>query len=1262
MPIIVNGQITLAKVADGVDGRNGIDGKDGYTPIKGVDYFDGVDGQNGSDGADGKDGVSSYLWVRYSQNADGSGMTTNPTGAKYIGTATTSTPSSPAANTSYNWTLIKGTDGLKGEDGTDGRSSYLHIKYSNDGGVTFTGNNGEDVGEWIGTYVDFNSADSTSVSAYTWNKVKGEKGEDGYTPIKGVDYFDGKDGTNGKDGSSSYLWVKYSVNANGNPMTDSPSGALYVGIATTTTASAPTSYSAYKWSLIKGTDGIDGENGSDGRTSYLHIKYSNDGGTTFTANTGETVGDYIGTYVDFTQADSTNPSSYTWNKVKGEKGDAGYTPVKGVDYFDGKDGTNGTNGTSSYLWVRYSQASNGNPMTTDPSGAKYVGIATTTTATAPTGYSSYKWSLIKGTDGLKGEDGVDGQSSYLHIKYSNDGGATFTANSGETVGTYIGTYVDFVQADSTNVSAYTWNKVKGDKGDKGDPGIPGYTPVKGIDYFDGEDGQNATERYTWVKYADTATGTGMSDSPTGKKYIGFAYNKTSATESNTASDYTWSLIQGEAGKDGVDGKTYYTWVKYATSATGTSMSDSPDGKTYIGLAYNKTTATESTNAADYTWSLIKGADGKDGTNGTNGKDGVDGKDGKPNLVNNPNYTGTTEGWTAGASVTAVDKAFVDGSTIKMLQGVSSGNSMFRHTYVDVDSSKMYEITVWLLSSSTAGRNYVGHYAYDSNDAQIGSYPINKVTGTKTTTPDSNPYGHSYRVPKTTWEKVTFYLLPAGLDISDKELVRNLGENNDFNFQMAANTKKISLRWLNWSNTASRTLWCALPLVQEVNLSVLEANRAKNLADQTEAKINNAVTTIDGTGVSVKDGNFSLEQTDNSGVWRKYYFDASDNIVQEFDKPFRNHLINHQNLVADHSFEMIERDVPFTADGWELWTVKPEIDSFRKWAVNGQPKLQSYYQTDVTWSRVPFGQQMAVVDDTNNFHQSFSVGALKTYTLSFHVNNDHGRATGQPKITIRFTDELGYNLYGDMEFVFPKPESMLGGSQEKAVRHALTITTAGSLDEMAANPMMEVYFESTVTGYWVSYDGIQLVEFDKPVDYTPEETAFMTRRGVDKYRPIDSLGEGIRVPEIEFAHGYKFKQLNSGYIHLRKADDSDYGKLALEHLHTTVGFDGAGGRITSKNTNVVGYYGFSGNGWAKLQKRHFYMSSGGSIQFYYDFNWESYFSSGVEWVSGQTIEGNSVAYNVGIYSITRTGARAYLAHIHNSAATVTVQVQVVALGD
>src|SRR5699024_1115229 len=106
----------------------------------------------------------------------------------------------------------------------------------------------------------------------------------------------------------------------------------------------------------------------------------------------------------------------------------------------------------------------------------------------------------------------------------------------------------------------------------------------------------------WIKYADSPT-SGMSDNPSGKDYIGIAYNKTTPRESENYSDYAWSLYKGDQGIQGVpgeNGETYYTWIKYATSATGANMSDDPTGKTYLGIAYNKTTPTESTEPSDYT--------------------------------------------------------------------------------------------------------------------------------------------------------------------------------------------------------------------------------------------------------------------------------------------------------------------------------------------------------------------------------------------------------------------------------------------------------------------------------------------------------------------------------------------------------------------------------------------------------------------------------------------------------------------------------------
>lgn len=73
-----------------------------------------------------------------------------------------------------------------GATGADGKTSYLHIKYSNDAGKTFTGNEGEDSGEYIGTCVDFNKNDPTTVTAYKWSKMKGEVGATGAAGKDGI--------------------------------------------------------------------------------------------------------------------------------------------------------------------------------------------------------------------------------------------------------------------------------------------------------------------------------------------------------------------------------------------------------------------------------------------------------------------------------------------------------------------------------------------------------------------------------------------------------------------------------------------------------------------------------------------------------------------------------------------------------------------------------------------------------------------------------------------------------------------------------------------------------------------------------------------------------------------------------------------------------------------------------------------------------------------------------------------------------------------
>ena len=202
-----------------------------------------------------------------------------------------------------------------------------------------------------------------------------------------------------------------------------------------------------------GTDGTPGAPGADGKTPYFHVKYSDDGGETFTSNGGETPGQYIGTYTDYTVSDSTSVSDYTWAKIKGNNGDPGKDGVNGKDGADGKDGVSPT-------------------VSITKSGD-------TTTITITDEEGTHTQTVKDGTNGTPGTPGADGKTPYLHLKYSDDGGTTFTADSGETPGAYIGTYTDFTEADSTSVSDYKWAKIKGEQGNPGKDGRPGENGEKG---------------------------------------------------------------------------------------------------------------------------------------------------------------------------------------------------------------------------------------------------------------------------------------------------------------------------------------------------------------------------------------------------------------------------------------------------------------------------------------------------------------------------------------------------------------------------------------------------------------------------------------------------------------------------------------------------------------------------------------------------------------------------------------------------------------
>lgn len=399
-----------------------------------------------------------YTWIAYADDETGAGISLDPAGKEYMGTAANQASeevdiSDPSI---FKWSKIKGEQGPQGETGEAGPQ----------------GPQGEQGPQGL-------------------QGLQGEQGEQGIPGPKGDTGDTGATGPQGPAGASSYFHIKYSEVSNptsSSQMTETPS--KYIGTYVDSVETDSTDPSKYTWQQLEGSQGPQGEqgipgtDGSNGKTSYLHIAYANssDGSSGFSVSDSSDKL-YIGQYTDFTAADSTDYTKYSWSKIKGDTGPQGPRGLQGLQGEQGEQGiqgpkgdkgdagADGTDGKTSYFHIKYSSVSNptsSSHMTETPS--EYIGTYVDYTSTDSTDPSKYTWARFQGLQGETGEQGIpgtngsDGKTSYLHIKYSNDGGSTFTSNNGETAGDYIGQYVDYTQADSTSVSAYTWSKIKGDTG------------------------------------------------------------------------------------------------------------------------------------------------------------------------------------------------------------------------------------------------------------------------------------------------------------------------------------------------------------------------------------------------------------------------------------------------------------------------------------------------------------------------------------------------------------------------------------------------------------------------------------------------------------------------------------------------------------------------------------------------------------------------------------------------------------------------------
>lgn len=256
--------------------------------------------------------------------------------------------------------------------------------------------------------------------------------------------------------------------------------------------------------------------------------------------------------------DLTDPTVYTWVRIRGEQG---------------IPGTSGKDGKTSYFHVKYSDVekpASYSDMTETPS--KYIGTYVDYELEDSKDPSKYTWSKFQGedgADGVAGKNGENGETSYVHFAYatSEDGKANFSTTD-PTDKTYIGQYVDFKKADSEQPEKYRWSKFQGPKGPAGSDGEQGYGIVASVtrENFT-EDQWNSTYGMTghlasWTGTSALRNGCRIGDifvvvgtaTDTKNAHTAYYRSDTDAGDLQGICKGHTIAFRGSAGIDGTDGK------------------------------------------------------------------------------------------------------------------------------------------------------------------------------------------------------------------------------------------------------------------------------------------------------------------------------------------------------------------------------------------------------------------------------------------------------------------------------------------------------------------------------------------------------------------------------------------------------------------------------------------------------------------------------------------------------------------------------------
>lgn len=603
---------------------------------KGDKGIQGIQGPQGVQGEKGKDGTSvtiSNKSITYQLSASG---TVVPTG-----TWQTSPQTIPEGQYQWTKTSVTYSDGNKtesysisyrgknGSDGTSVKTTSTSVKYQvGDSGIT------KPTGTWQ------NSVPTVAQGKYLWTQTIVNYSDGNSTESYSVSYrgIDGSNGVNGMNAATIYLYqratstpskpsntltytfstTKITGTLNNGWSTAIPTGtdAVYVTVASVSSKNDTATIATSAWSAPvvlaqNGKTGSDGKAGLNVATIYLYQRNTSkpskpSASVAYTFSTGVASGLNNGWSQKI--PDGTNPLYVTLATASSNTA------------------------TDTILSSEWSDvvvmAQNGEDGISPKVSLSKTGGTTTISIVDATG--THTQSVKDGTNGTPGTDGKDGKTSYFHVKYSNDGGKTFTGNSGEDTGIYMGSYTDYTEADSTDVKKYNWVKVKGDKGDTGQKGQDGTSvkiTSKSVTYQTSTSGTTAPTG-TWVTTVPTVNN---------GQYL---WTKTTVQYSDGNKTEAYSVsYKGTNGTNGTSVTVSKTEVTYQVSTSGTTA---PTG--------TWSTTMPSCDQGQYLWTktYVKYSDGKETTSYSVSYKGVDGEKFAFNMLRETNQ-GSKHWFNMGAS-------------------------------------------------------------------------------------------------------------------------------------------------------------------------------------------------------------------------------------------------------------------------------------------------------------------------------------------------------------------------------------------------------------------------------------------------------------------------------------------------------------------------------------------------------------------------------------------------------------------------------------